>query len=127
MKLSAQTTTQLRETDPTVMAAGIGSEANKVITMTQKFATTCSVESPTKIAIIGTMAKNLETTSVDKMPLMIAMLTTKLATMPSTNMPSMDLSTLPMEMVDNKCEASISANLAETTKAAPIRITPMRL
>src|SRR5699024_4817511 len=106
---------------------GIGSEAKSVMTMTQKFATTCSVDSPTKIAMMGTIAKNFETTTFDKIPLMIAMLTTKFATIPSTNIAPIDFSTLPIEMVDNRCEGSISANLADTPSAAPMSTTPMRL
>src|SRR5699024_3897206 len=127
MKLPIQTTTQLMEMEPTVIAAGIGSEENRAMTITQKLAMTCSVDRPTKIAIIGTMTKNFETTSLAKMPPIIAMLTTKFATMPSTCIPSMCFSTLPMEIVDSKCVGSMSANLADMPNAAPMMTTPIRL
>src|SRR5699024_4629847 len=127
IKLPIQTTVQLSEIDPMVIAAGMGSEAKSVMTMTQKFATTCSVDRPTKIAMMGTMAKNFETTSFDKIPLMIAMLTTKFATIPSTNIPPIGFSTLPMEMVDNRCQRYRSANLADTPSAALMSTPQMRL
>src|SRR5699024_7215913 len=108
MKLPIQTTTQLMEMEPTVIAAGIGSEENRAMTITQKLAMTCSVDRPTKIAIIGTMTKNFDTTSLAKMP-------------------PMGFSTLPMEIVDSKCVGSMSANLADMPNAAPMMTTPIRL